>query len=147
MQKILLVNGPNLNRLGKREPHLYGSKTLADIESACHQRSMSLGYELLTCQSNHEGVLIDFIQANQDEAVGMVINPAGYGHTSVALRDAVIGSHLLCVEVHLSNTSKREAFRHKTLITDVVSGCIMGLGAFGYELAILSIDQQLKEKI
>ncbi len=141
--KILFVNGPNLNRLGKREPQIYGATSLEEVENRCRALCTSLNMELIAFQSNHEGALIDFIQRYQDEALAMLINPAGYGHTSVALRDAVIGSGLYCVEVHISNIAKRESFRHKTLLGDVVQGSIVGLGVYGYELGILAIHQHL----
>ena len=141
---ILLVNGPNLNLLGEREPHIYGSQTLADIEQALRDQAERAGAALLCCQSNHEGELIDFVQQHRHQSRGMIINPGGYAHTSVALRDAVSAYPHPVVEVHLSNIYKREGFRHHSYLSAVVSGLICGLGADGYRLALDALLVQLK---
>jgi 3-dehydroquinate dehydratase-2 len=137
MTKIGLLNGPNLDRLGKREPEIYGSESLGEIEKYLSSIANELGRELLTYQSNHEGNLIDKIHEWSDSGVsGLIINPGGFTHTSVALRDAIVASNLLTIEVHLSNIHSREDFRHKSLISGVVLGVIAGMGANGYESAL-----------
>jgi 3-dehydroquinate dehydratase-2 len=141
---ILLVNGPNLNLLGEREPHIYGAQTLADIELGLKQQAQQAGYELVCFQSNHEGALIDFVQQNRHESSGLIINPGGYAHTSVALRDAVSAYLRPVIEVHLSNIYKREGFRHHSYLSAVVSGLICGLGAAGYRLALDALLQQIE---
>ena len=143
--RIDVLHGPNLNLLGTREPEIYGSATLADIERALVDLARGLSTPArpvnVTCyQSNHEGALIDRIQAGAAGDVdAFILNPGGYTHTSVALRDAVIASALPVVEVHLSNVYARESFRHRSLIADVVSGRIVGLGAHGYLLALRAL--------
>jgi 3-dehydroquinate dehydratase-2 len=133
--KLLLLNGPNLGLLGEREPSVYGRETLPDIEATQRARLAARGVALRCVQSNHEGVLIDALHDARIDCAGLVINPAGYGHTSVALRDALLAVGLPAVEVHLSNLARREAFRHRSLISDVVIGQISGFGSFGYGLA------------
>jgi 3-dehydroquinate dehydratase-2 len=140
---ILLVNGPNLNLLGEREPHIYGSQTLADIEQALRTQAEAAGYELIAYQSNHEGELIDFVQQNRHQSAGLIINPGGYAHTSVALRDAVSAYPHPIIEVHLSNIYKREGFRHHSYLSAVVNGLICGLGADGYRLALDALTRLL----
>lgn len=136
-KKLLLLNGPNLNLLGTREPEVYGAATLADIEQAAVAQAAQAGAELVCFQSNHEGALIDRIHAAKAEGVGaIVINPGGYTHTSVALRDALAGVAIPFVEVHISNIYKREPFRHHSYLSDVAVGTIAGLGIEGYRLAI-----------
>jgi 3-dehydroquinate dehydratase-2 len=137
MPALLLLNGPNLNLLGSREPHHYGSTTLAALEERGGQRAAAAGYELIALQSNHEGVLIDAIQAAPARGVtGIIINPGGYTHHAVAIRDALIAANLPFIEVHLSNTFARESFRHTSVTADLAAGVIIGLGAVGYELAV-----------
>ena len=136
-RKILLINGPNLNLLGTREPHIYGSTTLADVISQAELQAETLGVCLLAFQSNHEGAIIDRIQDAAREAVdAIVINPAAYTHTSVAIRDALAGVALPFIEVHLSNIHRREPFRHHSYLSDLAVGVICGLGANGYRLAV-----------
>ena len=142
--KVLLLNGPNLNLLGTREPAIYGAATLADVEAMCRTESESLGLELAAFQSNHEGQLIDRIHAARDEGVRfIVINPGGLTHTSVALRDALAGVSIPFIEVHVSNVHKREAFRHHSFLSDIAEGVIVGLGTIGYRLALQAAAAKL----
>ncbi len=137
MTQILLVNGPNLNLLGTREPATYGAATLAEVEAACREEGRTLGLEVTTFQSNHEGALIDRIHAARGEGVRcIVINPGAFTHTSVALRDALAGVALPFIEVHLSNVHGREPFRHHSYLCDIAAGVIVGLGPIGYRLAL-----------
>jgi 3-dehydroquinate dehydratase-2 len=142
--KILLLNGPNLNLLGTREPEIYGSKSLDDIVlELCHFAD-SRGVELIHMQSNHEGVLIDHIHQSRSNCFqGIIINPGGLTHSSVSLRDALSGVALPSVEVHLSNIHARESFRHMSYVSGVVLGQICGFGAKGYELAIEALCSHL----
>ena len=136
-RKILLINGPNLNLLGTREPEVYGKQTLSDIENAAKQQIKAANGEFLCFQSNHEGALIDRIHAARTENVdAIIINPGGYTHTSVALRDALAGVAIPFVEVHISNIHQREAFRHHSYLSDIAKGVICGLGTDGYRFAI-----------
>ena len=136
-KNLLLLNGPNLNLLGIREPEVYGSTTLADIESAAKAQAASAQAVLTSFQSNHEGALIDRIHAAREDKVdAIIINPGGLTHTSVALRDALAGVAIPFVEVHISNIHKREPFRHKSFISDIAVGVICGLGTEGYGAAI-----------
>jgi 3-dehydroquinate dehydratase-2 len=142
--KVLLLNGPNLNLLGTREPAIYGAATLADVEAMCRKESEALGLELASFQSNHEGRLIDRIHAARDEGVRfIVINPGGLTHTSVALRDALAGVAIAFIEVHVSNVHKREAFRHHSYLSDIAEGVIVGLGTIGYRLALQAAAARL----
>lgn len=140
--KLLLINGVNLNLLGKREPEIYGHTTLADIEKRLIARAAEHGIELICIQSNHEGKLVDDIQhygllANATEQVdAIIINPAAFTHTSVALRDALLGTQKPFIEVHLSNVHAREPFRHHSYLSDVAVGVICGLGHLGYQMAL-----------
>ncbi len=135
--KLLLLNGPNLNLLGTREPEVYGATTLADLEQAAMAQATAAGATLSCFQSNHEGALIDRIHAARSEGVeAIVINPGGLTHTSVALRDALAGVAIPFVEVHISNIHQREAFRHHSMTAPVAIGSICGLGTDGYRLAI-----------
>lgn len=139
MAKILLLNGPNLNLLGKREPEVYGHDTLEDICNSLIKKAEQEGHELLHCQSNREYVLIERIHEAQDEGVAyIIINPAAFTHTSVAIRDALLGVSIPFVEIHLSNVHARESFRHHSYLSDVADGVICGFGAQGYEFALQS---------
>jgi 3-dehydroquinate dehydratase II len=142
-KNILILNGPNLNMLGKREPGIYGSKTLADIENDCRVEAERLGYGLDFRQSNLEGDLVTWIQQAPDLAEGLIINPAGYGHTSIAMHDALRLLSMPIVEVHLSNIHAREEFRHKTMVAPVATGMICGFGPIGYTLAIQALAARL----
>jgi len=136
-QRILVLHGPNLNLLGKREPGIYGRLTLAEIDARLHALGAELGVTVSTYQHNHEGALVDRIQSAADDGTDfIVINAAAYTHTSVAIRDALSGVAIPCVEVHLSNIHKRESFRHHSYISDIAVGVIAGLGADGYESAV-----------
>lgn len=138
--KILVLNGPNLNLLGTREPGIYGNTTLEQILSDLMQRARSLGYELVCLQSNHEGVLIDRIHQARTEGIsGIIINPGGLTHTSVALRDAVAAVGIATVEVHLSNIHAREEFRRHSYLAPVAVGQISGFGPLGYTLALQAL--------
>lgn len=135
--RVLVLHGPNLNLLGRREPGIYGLTTLSDIHDAMESRARADGVLLESFQSNHEGELIDRVQAASSEGVDfIIINPAGYTHTSVALRDALTGVDIPYVEVHLSNIHAREPFRHHSYFSDKAVGVICGLGAQGYQLAL-----------
>ena len=133
---ILLLNGPNLNLLGTREPEIYGRETLADVEALARSTAQSLGFELTAVQSNHEGILLDAIHEARTTAAGIVINPGAFTHTSIALADAISGVELPAIEVHISNVHKREAFRHHSYISPVASSIIIGAGVNGYRLAV-----------
>ncbi|MCH8620312.1 type II 3-dehydroquinate dehydratase [Undibacterium sp. TS12] len=136
-RKLLLLNGPNLNLLGTREPATYGATTLAEIEAAAQEQAIAAGAELSFFQSNHEGALIDRIHAARNEQVdAIIINPGGLTHTSVALRDALAAVAIPFIEVHLSNVHQREAFRHHSFLSAIAKGVICGLGPEGYRLAI-----------
>lgn len=135
--RLLVLHGPNLNLLGTREPEVYGYTTLADIHDAMEARARAAGALLESFQSNHEGELIDRVQAARTEGIDfIIINPAGYSHTSVALRDALAAVKIPFVEVHLSNIHAREAFRHHSFFSEIAVGVICGLGAEGYQLAL-----------
>jgi 3-dehydroquinate dehydratase II len=133
---IFVLNGPNLNMLGKREPGIYGGKTLKDIENDCIAAGNELGFSVECFQSNHEGVLVDRLHEANDRAIGVVINPGAYGHTSIALHDAIRAITVPVVEVHISNIHAREEFRHKSMIAPAAKGMICGLGPYGYVLAL-----------
>ncbi|MCB1378046.1 MAG: type II 3-dehydroquinate dehydratase [Alphaproteobacteria bacterium] len=133
---IFVLNGPNLNMLGLREPHHYGSETLKDIEALCASRAESLGFRTVFRQSNVEGELVTWIQEARSTAAGIALNAGAYTHTSVALHDALRAADVPAVEVHLSNIHKREAFRHHSYIAAAVNGVICGFGSHSYSLAI-----------
>jgi 3-dehydroquinate dehydratase-2 len=142
--KLLMLNGPNLNLLGSREPGIYGSDTLAAIEKRAAEVARETGHELVAFQSNAEHALVERIHAAKNEDIAfIVINPAAFTHTSVALRDALLAVRIPFIEVHLSNPAAREAFRHHSYLSDIASGCISGLGAYGYELAVRAAARQL----
>ena len=143
---IVVLNGPNLNLLGTREPKIYGSDTLADIERQVAAHGKTLGLAIEFHQSNNEGVLIDWIHAARGRAQGLIMNAGAYSHTSIALRDAVSAIELPLVEVHLSNLAKRESFRHHSHLAPVAIGTICGFGAFGYLLAIDALAHHLNIK-
>jgi len=144
MIKILVLNGPNLSVLGKREPALYGAETLDDIIQGLRERAATLGVQMEQAQSNEEGVLVSRILASPEAFDGIIFNPAAYTHTSVALRDALQAVKVPCVEVHLTNTAAREGFRHVSLTAGACLGQIMGFGAMGYHLALIGLVQYLK---
>lgn len=144
-QRILVLHGPNLNMLGKREPEIYGSATLEDINADLVKLGEARGVVIDTFQSNHEGELVDRIQAARNDYDGVIINPAAYTHTSVAIRDAILLLDIPIVEIHLSNIYKRESFRHTSLLADIVTGQISGLGVIGYQLALEAIVSLLAE--
>ncbi|KGR74624.1 type II 3-dehydroquinate dehydratase [Ureibacillus sinduriensis] len=141
--KVLVLNGPNLNRLGKREPEIYGSETLDDVKQKCISLAAQFNATIDFKQSNHEGVLIDWIHEAEDTDVeGIVFNPGAYTHTSIALRDAIAAVNVPVIEVHISNIHKRESFRHESKLAAECVGQISGLGTFGYELAIRKFLEQ-----
>lgn len=143
MKRLLLINGPNLNLLGTREPGVYGHMTLLDIEKALHLQAQNEGFELLTYQSNHEGDLIDRVhKAKVEDVTGIVINPGGYTHTSIALRDSLAGVAIPFVEVHLSNIHRREAFRHHSYFSDIAEGVVCGMGWQGYAASLRYLNQR-----
>ena len=140
MPKVLVINGPNLNLLGTREPHIYGSTTLADVENGLRVQGEALGVELLCFQSNHEGAIVDRIHAARAEGVGWIlINAGAYTHTSVAIRDALAGVAIPFVEVHISNVHGREEFRQHSVLSAKAQGIIIGCGVGGYDLALAHI--------
>ena len=142
MRKIALINGVNLDRLGKREPQIYGSTTLSDIVAGLRKSAASLGAEIVDFQSNHEGEIVDKIYELADSGVKYaIINPGAFTHTSVALRDCIAGSGMTFVDVHISNVAKREEFRHKSLVAPVCAGSVIGLGVFGYRAALEFLAQ------
>lgn len=145
--RVLLLNGPNLNMLGTREPEVYGRATLADLEAACRRRAGELGLGLECRQSNHEGELVDWIQGARGSVDGLVINPGALTHTSIALLDALQAVELPTVEVHLSNIHRREAFRHRSYVSLAATGVIMGLGQQGYLLALEALAARLGSQV
>jgi 3-dehydroquinate dehydratase-2 len=144
MARVLLLNGPNLNLLGTREPSIYGADTLAVIEERSTTLAAELGHELVTFQSNAEHELIERVHRAKSEGVQFaIVNPGAFTHTSIALRDALLGTGLPFIEVHLSNTHAREAFRRHSYFSDIAAGVVCGLGAFGYEAALRAAAQRL----
>ena len=144
--KIIIINGPNLNLLGEREQSQYGSITFEELKMNCLKKSNEIGINLEFAQSNIEGELVSLIQNARNEYDGMIINAAGFTHTSVAIRDALDLFKRPIIELHISNIYKREEFRHKSLISDIATGGIFGLGAEGYILAIISIQKILQNE-
>jgi len=141
---IHVLNGPNLNLLGVREPEIYGRDTLADIEARCV--AAAEGAEIVFRQSNHEGVLVDWIQEARETASALIINPAAYSHTSVALLDAIKTLSIPVIELHLSNPATRESFRHHSFVSSVATGVIAGLGPYGYELAVKAALNRIRDR-
>jgi 3-dehydroquinate dehydratase-2 len=145
--RVHVIHGPNLNMLGKREPEIYGGKSLDDINTDLKGKALTLGIELETFQSNHESEIVEKIHAifNQGSN-GIIINPAAFTHTSIAIRDALLLVDIPIIEVHLSNIYKREEFRHKSMLSDIVTGQITGLGSIGYTLALNAIVETMHGK-
>ena len=141
--KVLILNGPNINMLGLREPHIYGHTTLGDIEADCRAQAAALGITLDFRQSNSEGTLIDWIQEARTTQDGIIINPAAYTHTSIAIMDALKGAALPCIEIHLSNVHQREDFRKVSYVSLVAFGVICGFGAQGYLMALDAMAKKL----
>jgi 3-dehydroquinate dehydratase-2 len=144
LKKIYVFNGPNLNLLGQREPAVYGSETLSDVEARCHAEAARLGVEADCRQSNHEGQLVDWIHeagraVKAGEALGVVFNAGAYTHTSVALHDAIKGAEVPVIELHISNVHARETFRHHSYLAPAARGCVIGLGTKGYLLAMQAL--------
>ncbi|MFK7744942.1 MAG: type II 3-dehydroquinate dehydratase [Roseobacter sp.] len=144
MSSILILNGPNLNLLGTRQPEVYGSTTLADIEASCATHGQAIGMTAVFKQSNHEGALVDEIHAARGNHDGIILNAGAYTHTSIALMDAIASVELPAIELHLSNVHAREEFRHQSYIAKVSVGIICGFGAHGYVLAMDAMKQHLK---
>ena len=142
-KKILIIHGPNLNMLGKREPELYGTMTLNDINTSLVEKGKSMGFDIDTFQSNHEGDIIDRLQAAMGSFDGLIINPAAFTHTSVGIRDAILLLDMPVIEIHLSNIYKREGFRHKSMLADIVTAQMAGFGPQGYLLALDAMAQLL----
>ena len=145
-QSVFILNGPNLNLLGAREPEIYGRDTLADIEAASKQKAISLGFCLDFRQSNTEGTLVDWVQEADAKAAGLIINPGAYTHTSIALLDAMTAATLAKIELHLSNIHAREAFRQHSVTAKAADGVIMGFGAAGYLLALEALKTLLDQR-
>ena len=143
LKKILVIHGPNLNMLGKREPDLYGHQSLDEINAALKAQADRLGLFIETFQSNHEGDIVDKIQQAHDSFHGIIINPAAYTHTSIAIRDALIMLDIPVIEIHLSNIYKRESFRHSSMISDIATAQVAGFGPYGYTLALKGMAQEL----
>jgi 3-dehydroquinate dehydratase-2 len=143
---ILILNGPNVNLLGAREPEIYGNETLADIEAACRNRAKELGLEIDFRQSNAEGELVDWIQSARENFAGLIVNGGAYTHTSVAILDALRFTDLPVIEVHLSNIFQREDFRRESFISEVAKGLICGLGGHGYVLALEALARMISAR-
>jgi 3-dehydroquinate dehydratase-2 len=139
MNKILIINGPNLNLLGQREPEIYGSKTLKDVQKECEKKAHELGLQVEFYQSNDEGNIVTKIQEAMQDCDGIIINAGAYTHTSIAIRDALVNFGKPIIEVHISNIFKREEFRHHSYISDVAKGMICGFGTGGYSLALAAM--------
>ncbi|MBV9521182.1 MAG: type II 3-dehydroquinate dehydratase [Alphaproteobacteria bacterium] len=145
-QTVLILNGPNLNLLGVREPEIYGDETLSDIEEACLECAAPLALAIDFRQSNHEGQLVDWIQEARQAADGIILNAGAYSHTSIAILDALNAAALPVIEVHLSNIFRRDEFRHNSLVSRAARGVICGLGSHGYELALTAMARLLRGK-
>jgi len=145
MSNILLINGPNLNLLGNREPELYGSKSLSDIQKELTMIADQNGYALLSFQSNSESEIVDWIHENANDADFLVINPGAFTHTSISIRDAILGTDISFIEIHISNIFSREEFRKESYFSDIAEGVISGLGFKGYELALSAAIEMLKK--
>jgi 3-dehydroquinate dehydratase II len=143
---IYILNGPNLNLLGKRQPHIYGYETMADVEAQCRDVATQANLEVRFHQSNREYELIDWIHESRETAGGIVINPAAFTHTSVAILDALNTCEFPIIEVHISNVHKREAFRHHSFVSPIASGVIAGFGTQGYSLAVQRLARLIDEK-
>lgn len=139
IQKVMVIHGPNLNMLGKREPDVYGKETLEEINSKLEKLGKKLGIDVDTFQSNYEGAIVEKLHETSGKYKGLIINPAAYTHTSIAIRDALLLLDIPVIEVHLSNIYKREPFRHKSMIADIVTAQIAGFGASGYIMALEAI--------
>ena len=144
-RKVFILNGPNLNLLGRREPGIYGAKSLDDIASDCRSKGAEIGLDVDFRQSNHEGVLVDWLHEALEAAEGVVINPGAYGHRSIALHDAIRAIKLPVIELHLSNIHAREPFRHESMIAPVAAGIIIGFGPAGYTLALQALADIIKD--
>ncbi|MBI9076840.1 MAG: type II 3-dehydroquinate dehydratase [Desulfatibacillum sp.] len=142
---VLVLNGPNLNMLGKREPEVYGSTTLDEINQGLKKQGLELGLEIQCYQSNSEGALVDRIQEAYEKVAGIIINPAAYTHTSVAIRDALLLHNVPIIEVHLSNVYQREEFRHKSFVSGVATAQMAGFGAMGYTMALNALAKMILE--
>ena len=146
MASLLLINGPNLNLLGSREPGVYGATSLVDVESKLQELAGELGHEIVAFQSNAEHEIVDRIQkALADKVDYILLNPGPFTHTSIAMRDALLAVEIPFIEIHLSNVFAREDFRHNSYFSDIAAGCLFGLGAYGYELALLAASRKLSE--
>ena len=147
MASLLLINGPNLNLLGTREPGVYGESNLADVENRLRELARGLGHELDCFQSNAEHEIVDVVQKAQADSVDFILlNPGAFTHTSIAIRDALLAVRIPFIEIHLSNVFAREDFRHSSYFSDIAAGCLFGLGAYGYELALQAASRQLSEE-
>jgi 3-dehydroquinate dehydratase-2 len=147
MASLLLINGPNLNLLGTREPGVYGETNLADVETRLTAMAKDLGHDLVCFQSNAEHEIVDRVQQAGSDVVNFILlNPGAFTHTSIATRDALLAVSIPFIEIHLSNVFAREEFRHSSYFSDIAAGCLFGLGAYGYELALQAASQQLSEE-
>ena len=147
MASLLLINGPNLNLLGTREPGVYGETNLADVETRLSAMAKDFGHDLNCFQSNAEHEIVDRVQQAQIDAVKFILlNPGAFTHTSIAIRDALLAVSIPFIEIHLSNVFAREEFRRLSYFSDIAAGCLLGLGAYGYELALQAASQQLSEE-
>ena len=145
MSNLLLINGPNLNLLGSREPEIYGSKSLSDIDKELSIIADQNGYKLLSFQSNSESEIVDWIHENSNDAEFLVINPGAFTHTSISIRDAILGTDISFIEIHISNIFSREEFRKESYFSEIAEGVISGLGFKGYELALIAAIEMLKK--